>query len=195
MHVNMSSLFLDTNLLPDGFCAFVSFSNPDSTNFTSQGLVCQSKSRGGLKSTPHSVLCCQSAAMLPVSSNGSGQRNSTIWQVWVSLGTKEKQLQPHTLLNCPRRGINATPSSGHGSDTASFSRGVHEDRGSVSATLCETFIPFKRLPSFNKVKKSCSSYCRTTQILDLKNLIHHDFTLISELTPTPCKVISACLIL
>lgn len=52
----MSSLFLDATLLPAVFCASVSFSCPDCTNFTSQGLVRQSKSRVGLKSSPHSVL-------------------------------------------------------------------------------------------------------------------------------------------
>lgn len=77
MHVNVSSLFLDTTFLPDGFHAFVSFSYPDSANFTSQGLVCRSKPRGGLKAAPHSVPWHR---RMPVSSTGTGQWHSTVWQ-------------------------------------------------------------------------------------------------------------------
>lgn len=120
MHLSVCSLFLDTAFLPDSFCAFVSFGYPDSTSFTSQGLVCQSKSCGSLKATPHSVLWHR---QMPVSSTCTGQWHSTIQQVGVSSGTKEMQLQPHILLNCPWRCINTTPGSGHGSDIASFSRG------------------------------------------------------------------------
>lgn len=106
MHLNVYYLFLDTTLLPDNFCAFVSFSYSDSTNFTSQRLVSQSKPCGGLKATPSSVLCHR---QMPVRSTCTGQWHSKIWQVWVSSGAKEMQLQPHTLLDCPQGCINPTP--------------------------------------------------------------------------------------